>query len=115
MDGNAKIWVFRPRMWFRMSIFNSQIPRPTIWFQHSPTLLQLLLVSPKIGETNGVEPFTVNLEPLHMTKLNGTVEVGDIQEATREENFQNGAAYIFQRDGQTGTWSHCELSYGTGV
>ena len=71
----------------------------------NPKLLVLLLVSPKIGEINGVEPFLVNLEPMHMTKLSGVVQVGDVQEATREENFQNGAVYVFQRDATTGTWS----------
>jgi hypothetical protein len=40
-----------------------------------------------------------------MTKLSGVVQVGDVQEATREENFQNGAVYVFQRDATTGTWS----------
>ena len=32
-----------------------------------------------------------------MSKLNGVVEVEDLQEATREENFQVGAAYVFLR------------------
>ena len=40
-----------------------------------------------------------------MSKLNGVVEVEDLQEATREENFQVGAAYVFLRHPITGTWS----------
>ena len=70
-----------------------------------PKVLKLKLLSPRVKEDNGVDPFLVNKEPTHMSKLNGVVEVEDLQEATREENFQVGAAYVFLRHPITGTWS----------
>ena len=69
-----------------------------------PKVLKLKLLSPRVKEDNG-RSFLVNKEPTHMSKLNGVVEVEDLQEATREENFQVGAAYVFLRHPITGTWS----------
>ena len=71
----------------------------------NPNVLKIKLLSPRVKETNGVDPFLVNKEPIHMSKLNGVVDVEDLQEATREENFQVGAAYVFLRHASTGTWS----------
>ena len=71
----------------------------------NPNVLKIKLLSPRVKETNGVDPFLVNKEPIHMSKLNGVVDVEDLQEATLEENFQVGAAYVFLRHASTGTWS----------